>query len=178
MAGDLTAEDSPPPLTHQKLRCLVRPGVERVDEPLTICDDLLKVIRSEPRASFEACASTQEQFATRNRYLLAVISYCYLKGVFDSGDIERRLGHDPAMGEVFGDDLPTAREIKSLRRTYRFTILRLIHLSLLSFEERFGEMTGPLSSATASPPGAGEYKMKAEHLLDMASIMDQLSADS
>lgn len=172
------ADDSPQLLTYQRLHCLDRPDAERSgQEPLAIGDDLMKVVQSERRASLEAQAPAQGRFTARKRYLRAVIFHSCVKGVFDPGDIERRLGRDRTIGDLFDDNLPTDLEIKAIRRNYRSTVLRLIHRSLLSFERTLDQIQDQNASAIASPLELGAHGLKAEQLLDMASIMDQLNTD-
>jgi RNA polymerase sigma factor (sigma-70 family) len=170
------ADDSPQLLTYQRLHCLDRPDAERSgQEPLAICDDLINVVQSERRASLKARAPAQGRFTARKRYLRAVISHSCVKGVFDPGDIERRLGRERTIGKLFGDNLPTVPDCKGICRDHRSTHVRLIRRSLLSFEKSLDQIQDQNASAIASPLELGAHGLRAEHLLDMASIMDQLN---
>lgn len=101
--------------------------------------------------------------------MLGVISYCYIKGVFESDEIERRLWQDNTFLATFGNELPTALKIRNFRREHRTAILAIIENAVNRFEER--------RSGGDSANVSGTAHVKAEELLKMANLMDHLNWD-
>jgi hypothetical protein len=145
-------------------------GHEAPDEEMpTICGDVLSAARAQTRDLAGNAPAPSRDGLLRVEAMLGVITYCYVKGVFDSGEIERRLWQDAAFLATFGDGLPTAQGIRRFRRQHHAAILATIENAMRRFEKR---------TAANAPPGISDSAhVRAEHLLDMASLMDQLGSN-
>jgi hypothetical protein len=151
-----------------------RPREEAEDGCLTIWRDILDAVGTQ---SSHLTDGLSPAFPSHRRWLdatLGVISYCYVKGIFESTEIEYRLWQDPKFLAAFGDSLPTAQAIRAFRRRYRAVILATIEKALILFQHRTQKL--PEASAVDVSVGTetGAIHEQAEHLLEMAGIMDQL----
>jgi len=54
--------------------------------------------------------------------MLGVVSYCYMKGVYSSSDIEQRMYDDPAFRASCGNEIPRPEDIRRFRRLNRDAI--------------------------------------------------------
>ena len=141
--------------------------VFKKEHPSTICGDVLRAAEDQAHQLSHAATMSQGEALPGVEAMLGVISYCYLKGIFDSGSIERRLWQDAAFLSNFGDKTPTAPRIRAFRRRHRAAILATIEWALVAFRKR----------AVPTLPATENAHAKAEHLLDMANLMDQLHSD-
>jgi len=145
-------------------------------EAPTICGDVLKAARAQSKQLTSSTTDSSRDRRMRLEAMLGVVSYCYMKGVFDSGEIERRLWQDTAFLATFGGETPTAQTIRCFRREYRTAIMATIERALCEFRQRTA-MQAPVNRPDASPPVSDAMHSKANHLLNMASIMDQLNRE-
>lgn len=169
-------------LPAPRLRALIRraPGAASApaDDGSTICTDVLAAAHQEAGHLTINSEAPSPEGMLRMKTMLGVICYCYVKGVFDSEEIEHRLWSDPAFLATFGNNPPTAMRIRGFRRLHRQVILTTIEHALMAFKERRHEPYGPPASSSRKAVAPETEHMQAEHLLDMANIMDQLSSDS
>lgn len=63
-------------------------------------------------------APQSAEFGLPLETMLGVITYCYARGVFNSGDIAARLKAEPELRKAFGRDLPDESAIRRFRRKY------------------------------------------------------------
>jgi hypothetical protein len=132
----------------------------------SICGDVLAAARGQlQRLAGGAKVSLEKSI--RIEAMLGAISYCYIKGVFESDEIERRLWQDRAFLATFGNELPTALKIRNFRRDHRPAILAIIENAVSRFQERRSGGDSTNASETAH--------IKAEQLLNMANWMDQVN---
>jgi hypothetical protein len=54
--------------------------------------------------------------------MLGAVSYCYMKGVYSSSDIERKMYGDPAFRASCGNEIPRPEDIRRFRRLNRDAI--------------------------------------------------------
>lgn len=145
-------------------------------EAPTICGDVLKAAHAQSEQLAASASGPSRDQRLRLEAMLGVISYCYMKGVFDSEEIERRLWQDTAFLATFGRETPTAQTIRCFRRQYRAVIMATIERALGGFRRRMAA-EAPENRTGASQPLSDAIHFQASHLLDMASIMDQLSPE-
>ncbi len=62
-------------------------------------------------------AAQDKEFGLPLEVMLGVITYCYARGVFNSGEIAARLKAEPELRKAFGRDLPDESAIRQFRRT-------------------------------------------------------------
>lgn len=147
-----------------------------LQDDLTICGDILDVVKSRSRRSSGNTSCLQRRLL-RVEAMLGVISYCYVKGIFTSDEIERRFWRDPDFLATFGEELPTAQAIRNFRRQYHSTIVDTIERALERFQQRTGGASHAPSIGTGVDVVLEAIHDKATYLISMAGIMDQLSSD-
>ena len=147
------------------------------EEGLTIWRDILDAVGTQSSHLTDGLPMALPGHRRRLTATLGVISYCYVKRIFKSREIEYRLWQDPKFLATFGDSLPTAQAIRVFRRRYRAAILETIETALIQFQDRTQEVreTSPVDVSVGTEAEA--IHEQAEHLLEMAAIMDQLDAD-
>jgi hypothetical protein len=142
------------------------------EEPTTICGDILHAAHTEVRRlGAEARAPAPNLEA-----MLGVISYCYAKGLFNSVEIEHELWETPAFLAAFGNNLPTARQIRSFRRHNRPIILSVVEQALQEFsnrEPRWVREQVIAAEADLTVPA----QALASWLLDMANYSDSMETE-
>ena len=154
------------------LRCFALPPHDPTPEEqeTTICGDILHA------AHAEAQRLSSLQPASRLEPMLGVISYCYTKGLFSSMEIEHELWQIPAFLAAFGNDLPTAQQIRNFRRRNRPLIISVIEQALDEFSKR--EPCSVRQQVVAVEPSLdGPAQAMALWLLNMASYSDAVDAD-
>jgi hypothetical protein len=142
----------------------------------TICGEVLQAAHREIERINQATRLLRADLKPRVEAMLGVISYCYTKGLFDSEEIERRLWEDDAFLATFSNEIPSAQRIRNFRRNHRENILAIIEQALQQYGQRTSSPSGPVSHDT-SEAVCESVRLKAQQLLDMANIMDQLGAD-
>jgi hypothetical protein len=142
------------------------------EEPTTIYND----IRHAAHVEMKRLAAARQGPTRTLEPMLGVISYCYAKGLLLSADIERELWESPAFVEVFGDNLPTAQQIKSFRRRNRAIILSIIEQAIAEFFRR-EPTTAHRQVLAAEINLADSARAMAQWLLDMANFSDELESD-
>lgn len=157
-------------------RFAIGPATAQADgEGTKICEGVLAAAHREAERLNDVSAPLSPVARSRVEALLGVISYCYAKGCFDSAEIEERLWEDEAFLATFGQEVPRARSIRAFRRRHRENILAIIEQSLSDY----GSAGSGAPPAIAVAPDAAwtSAHHRAEQLLDMANIMDQLASD-
>lgn len=122
--------------------------------------------------------------------MLGAIAYCYAKGVYSSGDIERKMLQDPEFREALGNFVPDTQAIRRFRKLNRQAIqevLEKFYLRLRKQKPPTEVFPGaqPPAPSPASPgpasPNPGEttvflVKREATDRLDKASFIDGMSS--
>jgi hypothetical protein len=67
---------------------------------------------------FEPAAQQTAEFGLPLKEMLGVITYCYARGVFNSGEIAARLKQEPELRKAVGGNLPDEITIRRFRRMY------------------------------------------------------------
>ena len=67
---------------------------------------------------FEAAEQQTPEFGLPVKEMLGVITYCYARGVFNSGEIAARLKKEPELRKAVGGNLPDEATIRRFRRKY------------------------------------------------------------
>jgi hypothetical protein len=65
--------------------------------------------------------------------MLGVITYCYARGVFNSGEIAARLKQEPELRKALGRNLPDEATIRRFRRMYAGEIEDALELLYQAF---------------------------------------------
>jgi len=66
----------------------------------------------------QPAAQETREFGLPLPVMLGVLTYCYARGVFNSGEIAARLKAEPELRKAFGRDLPDEAAIRHFRRKY------------------------------------------------------------
>jgi len=138
----------------------------------SICNDVWDAAHSETEHMDAVARALCPEFKPRVEAMLGVISYCYTKGLFNSEEIERRLWEDEDFLATFGEEIPSAQQIRKFRRRHRPHIVAVIEQALQHYWQR-PDSPGVLPL----PPDRGVAQRRAQQLLDMANVMDQLASD-
>jgi hypothetical protein len=76
------------------------------------------------------------EFGLPLKVMLGVITYCYARGVFNSGEIAARLKAEPELRKAFGRNLPEEAAIRLFRRKYAGEIEDALETLYLAFPPR------------------------------------------
>jgi|YelNatPaOPRAMG01_1025707.scaffolds.fasta_scaffold00305_13 hypothetical protein len=133
------------------------------------------------KAAAQAAAQQPVTSPRRSRLsperMLGVLAYAYVKGVYRSEDIERKMRQDPQFNAALGGEVPTPQTIRCFRRLNRQAILAALGKF---FRWRRSRAT-PQPSATGQPdpePSTQYYvKHEAEDVLNRAIWVDNMSKD-
>jgi len=82
---------------------------------------------------FEAAAQQTAEFGLPLKEMLGVITYCYARGVFNSGEIAARLKQEPELRKAVGGNLPDETTIRRFRRMYAGEIEDALELLYQAF---------------------------------------------
>jgi hypothetical protein len=146
------------------------------ETPTTICNDVLRAAHREAERIHAELRPRRADLQLRVEALLGVISYCYARGLFNSEEIERRLWQDEAFLATFRNEIPSAQKIRCFRRNHRENILAIIEQALQECAQRTrSQPPAPVHADASTCPNS--LRHKAEQLLAMANIIDQLAAD-
>jgi hypothetical protein len=158
----------------RRFAAVSRTPQDQEQHPTTICGDVMVAAHREIGRLQEIEPKLRPEASVRVEAMLGVISYCYAKGLFDSGEIERRLWEDEAFLKTFEENIPSAQGIRAFRRRHRKNILAIIEEALQQYWQR-------ASNLPPDMPGIIELseavRRKAQQLLDMACAIDQLDCD-
>jgi hypothetical protein len=78
-------------------------------------------------------AAENGEFGLPMKEMLGIITYCYARGVFNSGEIAARLKKEPTLREAFGRNLPDETTIRRFRRKYANEIEDALELLYQAF---------------------------------------------
>lgn len=114
--------------------------------------------------------------------MLGAVAYCYIKGVFSSADIERKMLRDVEFREALDGVVPDPATIRRFRRLNRDTI-QVVLESFYAHLRRQGRLVRDVRAPGAGPalPGRGEentatfVKREAIERLDQATFVDGMS---
>jgi Transposase domain (DUF772) len=94
-------------------------------------------IRRTTAAAVESKLAPAEQqtpeFGLPLKEMLGVITYCYARGVFNSGEIAARLKQEPELRKALGRNLPDEADIRRFRRKYAGDIEDALELLYQAF---------------------------------------------
>jgi hypothetical protein len=119
--------------------------------------------------------------------MLGIVSYCYVKGVYDSSDIERKMREDPAFRASCRDEIPRPEDIRRFRRLNREAIQTTLEkffrrarkkITTLWWPENPFRNSPSVAATSASPPGEETQvvvRREASDRLDKASFIDGVS---
>jgi len=125
----------------------------------------------------------------RDAALLGAVAYCYVKGVFSSADIERKMLRDPEFREALDGVVPDPSTIRKFRRMNREAIqvvLEKFYAHLRRQQKIIREVMPGAQPPEPSPrppeaqPRPGEntavfVKREARDRLDKATFIDGMS---
>jgi hypothetical protein len=89
-----------------------------------------------------AAEQANAEFGLPVKEMLGVITYCYSRGIFNSGEIAVRLKQEPELRKALGRNLPDEAAIRRFRRKYAGEIEDALELLYQAFP--------PQASTTAS----------------------------
>jgi transposase len=120
--------------------------------------------------------------------MLGAVAYCYIKGVFSSADIERKMLRDPEFREALDGVVPDPATIRKFRRMNRDAIQTLLEkfYGRLRQQQKYVREAFP---ASQSPPAAATLdarprpdentaifvRREASERLDKATFIDGMS---
>lgn len=124
------------------------------------------------------------------RAMLGLLTYCYVKGIFSSSDIERRLWEDTRIRMACPGDIPEAHTIRRFRRLNREVILSTLEQALKRIWRTLGKPWAKSPGSPSQKPEAGcarplnadgdttaMARKDALHRLENAAIFDNALSD-
>lgn len=126
--------------------------------------------------------------------ILAIISYCYAKGVYSCRDIELAILKDQGLRATLGGQLPSDAALRRFRRLNRTTIQSVLEKTFIQAKHQFGHIPPdyPIAAETLSgssrtggvdSPCAGEEttfiaRQAAADRMQKALFIDGMTRDS
>ncbi len=83
--------------------------------------------------NFDPVAQQTSEFGLPLKEMLGVITYCYARGIFNSGEIAARLKQEPELRKALGKNLPDEATIRRFRRMYAGEIEDALELLYQAF---------------------------------------------
>src|SRR6185369_12927624 len=84
--------------------------------------------------------------------MLGAISYCYMKGVYSSSDIEQKMYDDPAFRASCHNEVPRPEDIRRFRRLNREAIQATLEKVFRGTRKKIATVWWPDNPFRASPP--------------------------
>lgn len=149
--------------------------VERLDLASSVLD---AVARVNPR-TLQPVAPPDAGAAFQPRVLLAVLTYCYARGIYASEDVEAFLREDELFRLLCGNEFPDERTLRRFRRHNREALQACLEATcarvLAHLPERgaAGERL-PTSDGTVDPRQIAEH---AAQRIEQAILIDSMAGD-
>ena len=138
--------------------------------------DLLATVRHAVRdvdeTTLRPVARRDSGLACSPRALLALLLYCYVRGVYGSAAIERLMLKDATFRAVCHDEFPSAQMLRCFRRQNRTIVLNCLCKVLQRTVETVPGQRVPESW------DAEQCAEEASHRLDMAACLDSLEIET
>jgi hypothetical protein len=106
----------------------------------------------------------------RPQILMLLVIYCYATGLYDSGEIEASLEHDPALRYICAGTRPDAYAVQRFRHAHRDLIVQI----LARLVERAWELRGGADSASGIRP---DFHGNAAQRIEQALFLDCIARD-
>lgn len=100
-------------------------------------DETTRVQSSETSALFPGSSGIPPK---TSKLLLAILSYCFTKGLYSCHDIEEAILRDPEIRALFGTDVPDDRALRRFRRTHRETIQSILETAFTEAQAQSGQI--------------------------------------
>lgn len=138
------------------------PGADGTPPDLGQTEFIRRSAAETARENLAPSSLQSAEFGLSVKQMLGIITYCYVKGVFCSGDIAALLKDDPVLQNRFGRKLPDGEAIRRFRRRYATEIEEVLEDVLRRFPKD-------------PPPGTNQTEFlqrKAADLLHDAAFTD------
>src|SRR5579871_3839052 len=112
------------------------PEIEPALPPSTSEGETMFIRRTTAAAvetKFEPAEQQTAEFGLPLKEMLGVITYCYARGIFNSGEIAARLKQEPELRKALGKNLPDEATIRRFRRRYAGEIEDALELLYQAF---------------------------------------------
>jgi TPR repeat protein len=144
-------------------RCPAVDGA-REQAPRTLAEAIQAVVRS-------VDARPDTGLAGRPQSLLALLAYCYARGIFGSREIEDTLWRDDGLRELTGREIPAARTLRRFRRDHREAVCHCLKAALKFLSQRAG------SSAAHDEAAEARFSEEANGRLMKAMFIDHMELE-
>jgi Transposase domain (DUF772) len=124
---------------------------EPLPEPLTSEGETMFIRRATAAAvenKLDPAAQQSSEFGLPIKEMLGVITYCYARGIFNSGEIASRLKQEPELRKALGKNLPDEATIRRFRRMYAGEIEDALELLYQSFPPQDAQRTPGVEGQT------------------------------
>ena len=136
-------------------------------QPSSLSQAVRQAVRAVDDCALRRVARLDAGIAFAPRTLLAVMTYCYAKGIYGSADIEDVLRRDKPYRELCRNEFPGPRVFRRFRRENREVLQSCLErvLRFVMASEMAPESVGV---------GAGEAALEASRRMGVAMFMDSM----
>lgn len=169
-------------------------GPQNLEVTSTTTEFIRKAISEEAAQSGTKVIVPQGEETLPAETILAIISYCYAKGVYSCRDIELAILKDQGLRATLGGQLPSDAALRRFRRLNRATIQAVLEKTFIQAKHQFGHippdypiaaepLPGRPRADGVNTPGAGEEttfiaRQAAADRMQKALFIDGMTRDS
>ncbi len=155
-----------PKTTWRPAAALELLGTQRLaKEPANLTQAIHAAVRAIDENTFRRVARVDAGIAFEPKALLALLTYCYARGIYGSEDVEDMLRRDSHFRAICRDEFPGALHFRRFRR-YNRQALHLCLIAALRFLGRNTKCAETHGDADAMPEEA-ERRIENAILIDM-----------
>ena len=160
------------PRTNLRPTRLFVPPPDKATETST--DSLTRAVqmcvRRVDEDSLRRVASVNAGLAFQPKTLLALLTYCYARGIYGSADVEDTMRRDKNFRTLCQNEFPGARLLRSFRRENRETLRECLAHVLLGRAE-------PQMAEASAMTGQAQCAAEASRRIATAMFMDQMELE-
>jgi transposase len=104
--------------------------------PASLAETVRVAARQLDEAAFRRVAAPDAGLAFQPKALLALLSYCYARGIYGSEAIEDAMRRDGEFRRLCGGEFPDARVLRRFRRENRWAVQQCLLAALTFLAER------------------------------------------
>ena len=144
----------------------------RAREALSLTQAVQTAVREVDETLLRRVARTDAGLAFQPKTLLAMLTYCYARGIYGSGEVEDLMRRDVNFRELCHNEFPDARVIRRFRRHNR----ELLHSSVMLTLQLLYEQN--MTQGAIARINDLQIAEEANRRITMAMFMDTLDLDN
>jgi len=149
----------------------------------TLADLVLQAVRRVSTQELNPPLTAESSPAFQPRAMLAMLTYCYVNGVYGSYDIEQMMYEDAAFRALCGRDYPDSRGLRRFRRYNHAVLKRTLEETLrgawsLNLNAATNGTAKQSSNGLIDAAANDRIAQEAQHRLEKAMFIDHMSIEN